>query len=89
MHCQFSNFRASTDPRGELLGSIFTESYLCLLNNGLNIFCQQFSSTLSAIDLSAIGPTVLLDFNWTVHDDLFGNYNVPIIFTTLEQDKFL
>ncbi|PVD32243.1 hypothetical protein C0Q70_07676 [Pomacea canaliculata] len=43
---------ASSDTRGEMLGSFFMENDLCILNDGSNTFCRPHNSTESAIDLT-------------------------------------
>ena len=43
---------------------------LCLWNDGNPTFIHPATGSFSAIDLSICSPSLFMDFNWVVHDDL-------------------
>ena len=42
----------------------------------------------SALDLSICGPSLVLDYEWNIHEDLCGNDHFPVILTSnaVEED---
>ena len=66
----------SYNSRGQMLEDLFSEMDLCILNDG------------SAIDLSICGPSLVLDYEWNIHEDLCGSDHFPVILTsnTVEEE---
>ena len=59
---------------------------LCILNNGSNIYLHPGNGSYSSIDLTIVDPSLLINLNWSVHDDLCGSEHFPIFVNT--NDRF-
>ena len=70
------------DPRGLLLEDIFSTFDLSLLNNGDSTYIHPATGTKSVLDLSVCQPSLLLDFEWSVHNDLCGSDHFPVLLKT-------
>lgn len=66
------------DDRGSTIEEILDSLDLILLNSKTHTFIHSAYHSPSAIDLSVASPTISLDFNWSVHDDLCGSDHFPI-----------
>ena len=75
------------DGRGKLIESILQDNDLILLNSKYPTFVHSAYNSTSAIDLSVASPTITLDFQWSVHDDLCGSDHFPIFLTTHTEDN--
>ena len=51
---------------------------LSLYNDGSMTYHNIYTNTYSAIDLSIVSPSILIDFNWSVNEDLNGSDHYPI-----------
>ena len=60
---------------------------LILLNTKSPTFLHSAYNSTSAIDLSVASPTIALDFQWSVHDDLCGSDHFPIFLTSHAEDN--
>ena len=67
------------DSRGKMLEDLFSKLDLCTLNNGNTTYIHPATGTTSILDLSVCQPSLLLDFDWTVHDDLCGSDHFPVL----------
>ena len=75
------------DGRGKLIESILQDNDLILLNSKSPTFLHSAYNSTSAIDLSVASPTIALDFQWSVHDDLCGSDHFPIFLTSHAEDN--
>ena len=65
--------------RGDIIEDFLDDHQLCLLNDGSPTYLHPASGTFSHLDLSICHPTLRLDYDWNVHDDLCGSDHYPII----------
>ena len=72
------------NTRGQMIQSVFEELDICLFNNGSPTYINATSHLPFHLDLTVCDPTLLLDFEWNVHDDLCGSDHFPIFLTPLE-----
>ena len=83
---------ASRDTRGKDLEEIFDLLNLCVLNDGTHtrldsrVIRGRVNNTTSALDLTVVDPSVVLDFNWAVLDDTHGSDHYPILLTSTTTD---
>ena len=75
------------DGRRKLIESFLQDNDLILLNSKSPTFVHSAYNSTSAIDLSVASPTIALDFQWSVHDDLCGSDHFPIFLTTHAEDN--
>ena len=61
--------------KGKVVEDVLSNLNLCILNDGSNTYLHPGNGSYSSIDLTSL----LLDFHWTVHDDLCGSDHFPII----------
>lgn len=73
------------NKKGKIIEEFITENDLCLLNNKQPTYLHPAFGTYSAIDLSFCHPTLYLDFEWSVCDDLHGSDHFPIIIKEMEE----
>ena len=76
----------NTSNRGRTVENICMECDLNILNDGSPTYLHPASGTLSQIDLSVCDPSLVLDFEWRVHDDLCGSDHYPIILSSTSTD---
>ena len=50
---------------------------LCLLNDGQPTYIRPATGNFSATDISLCSPSLFLDINWKVHEDLCGSDHFP------------
>ena len=55
---------------------------LCILNDGSSTYIHPATSSTSALDLSICGPSLVLDYEWNIHEDLCGSDHFPVILTS-------
>ena len=72
------------NTRGQIIQSVFEELDACLFNNGSPTYVNATSHLPFHLDLTVCDPTLLLDFEWTVHDDLCGSDHFPIFLIPIE-----
>ena len=73
--------------RGRVVESALAEFDLCLLNDGSPTYLHPASSSASCIDLTVCDPSVLLDFEWRVHDDQCGSDHFPLVVTPVGSEE--
>ena len=55
---------------------------LCILNDGSSTYIHPATGSTSALDLSICGPSLVLDYEWNIHEDLCGSDHFPVILTS-------
>ena len=65
-----------------MLEDLFSEMDLCILNNGSSTYIHPTTGSTSALDLSICGPSLVLDYEWNIHEDLCGSDHFPLILTS-------
>ena len=78
----------SYNSRGQMLEDLFSEMDLCILNDGSSTYIHPATSSTSALDFSICGPSLVLDYEWNIHEDLCGSDHFPVILTsnTVEEE---
>ena len=78
----------SYNSREQMLEDLFSEMDLCILNDGSLTYIHPATGSTSALDLSICGPSLVLDHEWNIHEDLCGSYHFPVILTSnaVEED---
>jgi hypothetical protein len=66
-----------TSNKGKKLEDAISCHNLCILNDGSKTYLHPGNGSYSSIDVSIVDPSLLLDLNWTVHDDLCGSDHFP------------
>ena len=74
----------SLDLRGKIIEDVINSANLSILNSGSPTYCSPANGTLSHIDLSICDPSLFLDLEWSVHDDLCGSDHYPVILKFIE-----
>ena len=74
------------DRRGKNLENIISELDLCVLNNEEPTYIHPNGST-SVIDLSLCCPSLFLELDWLMHDDLCGSDHFPIVIERCSGDS--
>ena len=72
----------SYNSRGQMLEDFFSEMDLCILNDGSLTYIHPATGSTSALDLSICGPSLVLDYEWNIHEDLCGSDHFPVILTS-------
>ena len=72
----------SYNSRGQMLEDLFSEMDLCILNDGSSTYIHPATGSTSALDLSICGPSLVLDYEWNVPEDLCGSDHFPVILTS-------
>ena len=58
----------SYNSRGQMLEDLFSEIDLCILNDGSSTYTQSATGSTSALDPSICGPSLVLDYEWNIHE---------------------
>ena len=66
-----------TNSKGHKIEKLIKDHELCLWNDGNPTFIHPATGSFSATDLSICSPSLFMDFNWVVHDDLCGSDHFP------------
>ena len=72
----------SYNSRGQMLEDLFSEMDLCILNDSSSTYIHPATGSTPALDLSICGPTLVLDYEWNIHEDLCGSDHFPVILTS-------
>ena len=72
----------SYNSRGQVLEDLFSEMNLCILNDGSLTYIHPTTSSTSALDLYICGPSLVLDYEWNIHEDLCESGHFPVILTS-------
>ena len=68
---------SNTNDKGNKLEKFIGDNDLCLWNDGSPTYIHPATGSFSTIDLSICSPSLFIDFNWGVHDDLCGSDHFP------------
>ena len=63
--------------KGNTLEKFIEHNELCLWNDNTHTYIHPATGSSSAIDLSLCSPSLFLDFEWSVHEDLCGSDHFP------------
>ena len=71
-----------------MLDDLFSEMDLCILNDVSSTYIHPATGSTSSLDLSICGPSLVLDYEWNIHEDLCGSDHFPVILTSnvVEED---
>ena len=72
----------SYNSREQMLEDLFSEMDLCILNDGSSTYIHPTTGSTSTLDLSVCDPSLVLDYEWNIHEDLCGSDHFPIILTS-------
>ena len=53
-----------------------------MINDGSSTYIHPATGSTSALDLSICGPSLVLDYEWNIHEDLCGSDHFPVILTS-------
>ena len=86
--CDFNghNFIWGSDDvndKGRIIENFINKNNLCLYNNKTPTYLHPATGTYTSLDLSICYPTLLLDYEWKVHDDLCGSDHFPIFLNNI------
>ena len=77
---------SDSNSRGQIIETFIERNSLCLLNDKSKTYLHPATGHYSSLDLSICHPSLFLDFEWKVLDDLHGSDHFPIIVSsTLQQ----
>ena len=67
---------------------LFSEMDWCILNDGSSTYIHPATGSTSALDLSICDPSLVLDYEWNIHEDLSGSDHFSVILTSnaVEED---
>ena len=74
------------NDKGRIIESSIDNHGLCLYNTKTPTYLHPATGTYTSLDLSICLPTLLLDYDWKVHDNLCGSDHFPIILNNIDQD---
>ena len=66
-----------------IIENFINKNNLCLYNNKTPTYLHPATGTYTSLDLSICYPTLLLDYEWKVHDDLCGSDHFPIFLNNI------
>ena len=72
----------SYNRRGQMLEDLFSEMDSCIINDGSSTYIHPAKVSTFALDLSICGPSLVLDYEWNIHEDLCGSDYFPVILTS-------
>ena len=70
--------RTGVDPKGKVVERLIHANPISLFNDGSHTYHNIHSGASSAIDLSICSSSLLLDFAWSVDDELHGSDHYPL-----------
>ena len=65
-----------------MLEDLFSEMDLSILNDGSSTYIHPDTGSTSALDLSICGPSLVLGYEWNIHEVLCGSDHFPVILTS-------
>ena len=74
------------DDKGRIIESFIDNHGLCLYNTKTPTYLHPATGTYTSLDLSICFPTLLLDYDWKVHDDLCGSDHFPGLLNNIGPD---
>ena len=78
-----NNFTDDVNDKGRIIENFINKNNLCLYNNKTPTYLHPATGTYTFLDLSICYPTLLLDYEWKVHDDLCGRDHFPIFLNNI------
>ena len=75
------------NDKGRIIESFIDYHGLCLYNTKTSTYLYPATCTYTSLDLSICFPTLLLDYDWKVHDDLCGSDHFPIPLNNIGPDS--
>ena len=69
----------AVDGKGKQIEDFIANNNLCLLNTKCITYIHPAAGSQTSIDLTICDPSLMLDFRWSVHDDLCGSDHFPLI----------
>ena len=73
--------------RGRIIESVLDELDLCVLNSGTPTYLHPASASATCIDLTVCDPSIMLDFEWHVHDDQCGSDHFPVVVSPVDNEE--
>ena len=70
---------SSLDSRGKIVEDLMAATNLCIINDKTPTYIHPATGSKTSIDLTMVDPSLVLDFSWSVYDDLSGSDYSPII----------
>jgi hypothetical protein len=74
---------SSLNNRGKIIEDCIGKNDLCLLNDKSFTYLHPATGHYSSLDLSICSPTLFLDYEFKVHDDLCGSDHFPTFLTSV------
>ena len=74
------------NDKGRIIESFIDNHGLCLYNTKKPTYLHPATGTYTSLDLSICFPTLLLDYDWKVHDDLCGSDHFPVLLNNIGPD---
>ena len=71
------------NDKGRIIENFINKNNLCLYNNKTPTYLHPTTGTYTSLDLSIFYPTLLVDYEWKVHDDLCGSDHFPIFLNNI------
>ena len=71
------NSNVTENTKGKIIEKFIADHDLCIYNDGSPTYIHPASGSMTAIDLSLCSPSLFLNFDWTVHEDLCGSDHFP------------
>ena len=65
--------------RGDRIADFITDNNVCLLNDGSYTYLHSATGTFTTIDLSLCSPDILMEIDFMVESDSYGNDHFPIV----------
>ena len=73
----------NVNERGRTIENFINKNNVCLFNDNKPTYLHPATGTYTSLDLSICYPTLLLDYEWKVHDDLCGSDHFPIFLNNI------
>ena len=74
------------NDKGRIIENFIDNHGLCLYNTNTPTYLHPATGTYTSLDLSICFPTLLLDYDWKVHDDLCGSDHFPVLLNNIGSD---
>ena len=70
-----------------MLEHLFSTMNLCVLSNSYVTYIHPLKGSNSALHLSVCGLSLMLDYEWSGHDDLCGSDHFSVFLTATGYDE--
>ena len=74
------------NDKGRIIETFIDNHGLCLYNTKTPTYLHPATGTYTSLDLSICFPTLLLDYDWKVYDDLCGSDHFPVLLNNIGPD---